>query len=415
MNIFRYKAYDYKGRIYSGTIFALTEQETIDFLLKQNLTPIEVKQLSQSLLYRLIFKFLFRISFKQKIFLFRNLYLILKSGLTLDKGLRFLIQESKGSLRDFLFYVNYSLQKGQPFYKAFTNFPQIFSQVEIETIKAGEISGNLVKNLEKLIESLEKQREIRNEIISNLIYPAIVLALSFGVIVLLITFVLPKVSVLLTQLTEKPPLLTKILIVVSDFVNAHLSFITFLFIFLFLSLIFVLSLKKTRNFLFLIFIKLPFISKIYLNLSLSRSLFILRSLLSAGLHLTDSIRLAGQATFHPDLRNAFLNSEKELKQGKQIKEALGKQEIIPKLLVDILAVAGEAGYLEEALKTMEGFYLEEFRNSVRNILNLLQPALLIFVGVVVGFVAIAVLVPIYQQISQQLQFEGRNQAPGSLK
>jgi type IV pilus assembly protein PilC len=416
MIVYRYKAYDYKGKLHIGNLFVPSEEEAIAFLLRNGLTPIEVKLLPQSLIIRILFRLFFRITFSQKLYLIRSLYLILKSGLTLDKGLEVLIKEAKGGVKDFLFYLDYNLQRGEPLYRTFAAFPQVFSQVEIETIRAGEVSGNLVNNLEKLAENLERQREIKNEIISNIIYPAIVLGLAFGVIVLLITFVMPKINVLLTQLTSKPPLLTKILITISSFVNANLPLVTTLLILFVLFFILVIALKKTREIFLKILMKLPIFSNLYDALALSQAFFILRSLLGAGISLTQSLRLTADASFHQEIRQAFHNVEKELRAGKKFGEALLLQEKIPVFVGSILSVASEAGFLEETLKVMENYYLEEFRTTVRNLLNLLQPALLIFVGVIVGFVAIAVLVPIYQQISQQLQIqEGRGQIPGELR
>jgi type II secretory pathway component PulF len=416
MSVYRYKAYDYKGKLHSGNLFVSNEEEAMAFLLKQGLTPLEVKLLPQSLLNQILFRLFFRITFSQKLYLIRSLYLILKSGLTLDKGLEILTREAKGGVKDFLFYLNYNLQKGEPLYRTFAAFPRFFSQVEIETIKAGEISGSLVSNLERLAESLERQREIKNEIISNLIYPAIVLVLAFGVIVLLITFVMPKISILLTQLTSKPPFLTKILIKLSTFVNAHLNLIITLLILFILLIVFVISLKKTRQSLIRILMKLPIFTRLYYALGLSQAFFILRSLLGAGISLTEALKLTADTSFHSDIRESFYNVEKELRTGRKLGEALLMQEKIPVFVGSILSVASETGFLEETLKVMENYYLEEFRTTVRRLLNLLQPALLIFVGVVVGFVAIAVLVPIYQQISEQLRMqEGRGAFPGELR
>jgi type IV pilus assembly protein PilC len=416
MIVYRYKAYDYKGKLHIGNLFVPSEEEAIAFLLRQGLTPIEVKLLSQGLISQILFRLFFRINFSQKLYLMRSLYLILKSGLTLDKGLEVLTREAKGGVKDFLFYLNYNLQRGEPLYRTFAAFPQVFSQVEIETIKAGEVSGNLVSNLERLAENLERQREIKNEIISNIIYPAIVLGLAFGVIVLLITFVMPKISILLNQLISKPPLLTKILITISSFVNTNLSFITVLLVLFVIFFILVITLKKTREIFLKVLMKLPIFSKLYDALALSQAFFILRSLLGAGISLTQALGLTADASFDLDIRQAFYNVEKELKAGKKFGEALLMQEKIPVFVGSILSVASEAGFLEETLKVMENYYLEEFRTRVRNLLNLLQPALLIFVGVVVGFVAIAVLVPIYQQISEQLKIqEGRGVVPGELK
>jgi type II secretory pathway component PulF len=416
MIVYRYKAYDYKGKLHTGNLFVPSEDEAIAFLLRNGLTPIEVKLLPQSLISQILFRLFFPINFSQKLYLIRSLYLILKSGLTLDKGLEVLTREAKGGVKDFLFYLNYNLQRGEPIYKTFAAFPQVFSQVEIETIKAGEVSGNLVSNLEKLAESLKRQREIKNEIISNIIYPVIVLGLAFGVIVILITFVMPKINVLLTQLTSEPPFLTKILIAISSFVNANLFLFTILLILFFLFFILVMVLKKIREIFLKILMKLPIFSNLYDSLALSQAFFILRSLLGAGISLTAALKLTADASFHQDISQAFHNIEKELREGKKIGEALLLQEKIPVFVGSILSVASEAGFLEETLKVMENYYLEEFRTKVRNLLNLLQPALLIFVGVIVGFVAIAVLVPIYQQISQQLQMqEGRGVLPGELR
>ncbi len=415
MIAYRFKAYDNKGKIHTGNLFLPNEEEAISFLIRNNLTPIEVKLVSQSLISQFILKLFFKITFQQKLFLIKSLYLILKSGLGLDKGLEIITQEARGGLKDFLFYLNYNLQRGEPLYKTFAAFPQIFSEVEIETIKAGELSGNLVSNLEKLAENLDRQRLIKNEIISNIIYPAIVLILAFSVLVLLITFVMPKISILLTQLTEKPPFLTRILLSLSLFFANYRSLVILTFVIFIFLLIVVLLLKKTRSMILKILMKAPFFSKIYLYLALSQMFFVLRSLLSAGLPLTQSLKLTADTTFHPSLKEAFYRIEQELRAGKKFVDALRNEETIPGFLSSILGIASETGTLEETLKTMEDFYLEEFRTIIRNLLNLLQPALLIFVGGIVGFVAIAVLVPIYQQISQQLQMQpGRGQIPGGF-
>ena len=412
---YRFKAYDYKGKVHSGNLFLSNEEEVIAFLLRNGLTPIEVKILPQGFIYNWLFKLFFRVSFQQKLFLVRNLHLILKSGLGLNKGLDILLKEAKGGLKDFLLYLSYYLQKGEPLYKSFAAFPQIFSRVEVETIKAGEISGNLVENLENLSENLTRQREIRNEIISNIIYPAIVLLLAFGVIVLLITFVVPKINVLLKQLTQSPPFLTKVLIGLSEFVTQNLILVTTSLILLLMIFIFIILLKKTREFILNFSMKLPIFSYLWMSLALSQTLFILRYLLSSGIPLVQALRLSAEATFHPQLKRSLLEVEKDLTTGKKLGDALLAQENLPSFLSNILSIASETGTLEDALRTMENFYLEEFRIKVRNLLNLLQPALLIFVGGIVGFVAIAVLVPIYQQITTQLEFqEGRGQMPGGF-
>lgn len=415
MAVYRYKAYDYQGKLQKGNLFLSSEEEAAAFLVRNNLTPVEIKALPQNIVYKFLTRFFFRINHQQKIFLIRNLYLVLKSGLNLDRGLSIIIKEASGGLKDFLFYLNYNLQRGEPLYKTFAAFPQYFSQVEIETIKAGEVSGNLTQNLEKLAENLDKQRQIRSEIISSLIYPIIVLVLTFAVLIILITFVIPKIGILLSQLTSRPPLLTRILISISNFLNANIKLVILFSVMFLLSIVFILSLRKTRYLLNKLLMKLPLFSKIYYSLALSQALFVLRSLLSAGLPLIQSLQLSAQSTFFPSLQLAFLGAGEELKRGRKFGEALSSQEGFPSFLSSVLGIASETGSLEETLLVMEEFYLEDFRTTVRNLLNLLQPAMLIFVGIIVGFVAVVVLLPIYQQISEQLQLEGRGSMPGEVR
>lgn len=406
MKVFRFKAYDERGNLRTGNLFLSSQEECLAFLLRNNLTAVEIKEIPENIFLKLYLKFFFKLSLSQKIFLARNFYLILKSGLDLNQGLRLLMKETKGSLNDFLLYLSYNLQRGEPLYKIFASFPHIFSEVEVETIRAGEVSGNLAENFLRWVENLEKKREIRSEIIGNLIYPAIVLVMSLGVVFLLITFVMPKIGILIRELSKNPPFLTRFLLFLSDFTNQHLTLIIASFILIIFVLIFLFSLKKTRNILTIFLFKLPLFSKIYLYLALSDFLFILGSLLKAGISLPQALRLSYRTINYPGMKEAILNVEKKIVAGKRFGEALLEEKYFPPILANILGVASETGNLEETLKIMETYYRQEFRNLVNNFLTLLQPMLLIFVGLVVGFVAVAVLVPIYQQISIQLQSPG---------
>lgn len=410
---YHFKAYDKKGKLHQGTLFFLTEDEVVSFLLKNGLTPIKVKPLSEIIIHKFLLKFSFRISLSQKIFLVRTLYLILKSGLPLEKGFEILLEQSKGGLKNFVLYLGYILQRGEPIYQAFSAFPQAFSVVEVEALKAGEISGNLVETLEKWIENLEKEREIRNEIISSSLYPAIVVFLSFAVLFLLFIFVIPKVGSLMRELIQKPPFLTRVLLFVSDIISSNLALIILFTFLTLISLIFLFLFRKTREKAMSIVIKLPLLSKIYFSLSLGQALFILGSMLKSGIPLTYALKLTAETSFHPNVKNSFLNIETSLKKGKKFQEAL-QESGLPIFVSSILGVAGETGTIEETLKVLEDYYFNEFRNLVKNVLNLFQPILLIFVGMLVGFVAVTVLVPIYQQVSTQLEIErGGSQIPGS--
>lgn len=406
MNFYRYQAYTQSGKVEKGYFPADSEQEVINFLTRSNLIPVKINKVKDYFWNRILLqRFLQRIKLSEKIYLFKNLYLILKSGLDLNVGLQVLISETKGNLKNFLLYFKYTLERGESFYRAFMAFSQAFSIVEVEIIRAGELSGNLQNNLLRLSKNLEQSREVRREIISDLMYPVLVLFLSFGVLVFLMLFVLPRISQLLEQIVENPPFLTRVILSISSFFRENLLLIIYTILAIAVSMILFVISKKGRQILKKISIRLPLIKTLFLYLDLSNALFILRSLIDSGIHLTEAFRLSSQAISHPELKSSFVKVERYIKSGLTVDQALKKEKAIPSLLSSILGVASESGSFIDVLETMEEYYREEAKLRMKNLLNLLEPFLVIFLGIVVGLVAVAVIIPIYQQISSQLEFQ----------
>ncbi len=409
MSLYKYKAYNKTGGIETGFLYAERESQIVDFLSKLNLIPIKIKRVRYRFLLKFYNFFVRRISLNEKIYLARDLYLILKSGLNLSQGLDILISESKGGLRYFLMYLKYSLEKGEPFYRAFMSFSESFSAIEIEMIRAGEVAGTLQKNLLRWAENLERTRDVRREVVSDLIYPIIVLGMAFGVFGFLILFVLPRIAQLLEQLTQQPPFLTRVILDFSSFVRSNLTIIIYSIIFIISALSIFFVSKIGKKFIRNLLIRLPIFKTMYLYLSLSDSLFIIQSLTESGVHLTDAFRLTANAISHPHLKEAFLRIEKYIKTGTTLPEALKREKVIPSLLANILGIASESGSLVEVLSIMEDFYRTEARLKMKTLLNLMEPVLLIFLGIIVALVAVSVIVPIYQQISRQLELQKERQ------
>lgn len=409
MVLYKYRAYDKNGKIDKGYLSAESESEVINFLTNTGFIPIKVNVVKSLFLIR-FYNFLFRrISLNQKIYLARNLYLILKSGLNLSRGLEILISESKGGLKTFLLYLKYFLEKGEPFYRVFMSFPEFFSPIEIEMIRAGEVAGTLQNNLLRWAENLERARDIRREIISDIIYPIIVIILAIGVLAFLFLFVLPRIAQLLEQLTKEPPQTTKIILSISKFTRENFFQIIYSLVGFSVAVFIFLASKIGKKFVKNLVIRLPLFKVLFLYLSLADALFVIKSLISSGVHLTDAFRLTSGAVGHPQLRDAFLRIEKYVKTGVSIAEALRREEVIPSILANVLGIAAESGAFSEILDLMEDFYRTEARLRLKTLLTLLEPALLIFLGIIVAFVAISVIVPIYQQISRQLEIQRERQ------
>ncbi|MFA6353163.1 MAG: type II secretion system F family protein, partial [Candidatus Paceibacterota bacterium] len=398
---FYYKAIRPDNRMVEGETEGQTTNDALAFIASQGLRPIIIKPIKTS---GINLKYLTgqKITLEDKVFLTKYLSLMLKVGTDLFKAIDILVEDfDKPAVKSFLLEVRANLEKGQPFYTTFAKYPKTFSQVFVNLIKAGEVSGNLENVFEQLSVSLEKEKELTGKIKASLTYPVILFFTSILILVLLVSFSLPKIANVFLSGGMKPPTFSRIVFTVGLFVGDNLVWLLLLLAAFFIGGgYFFLKTLPGRKIMFDIALKTPVIRKVIHQIALQRFATTLSSLLSSGLPILDAIEITAESVALPELKNAMMRISREgISKGLTVGEAFKKEPIFPKVVSNLIAVSEKSGHIESILLTLGDFYSNEIEGGVKSLVAFIEPIMLMLIGIVVGTIALAVIVPVYQLTS----------------
>lgn len=396
---FRYIAAQADGRIIESEISANTSSEVLVYLNKNNLKPVSIRPVEN----KQIVLFRSKVDIGDQIFLSKYMSLMLKIGTGLIEAINILIADfNKPALKDILLEVRSALEQGNPFYTTFAKYPKVFSQVYTNLIRAGETSGNLEKVFANLTEMLTKQKDLRDQIKGALIYPTMLFLGSIAILMFLVIFALPKIANVFLQGGFEPPLFSRVVFSVGLFINDYKI--------IFLSLIFIgggifFFLAKTsmgfKKFLLSAVGSVPKVREVIRKIALQRFASVLASLIRAGMPITEGLEITARAVGNVELQAALERISREgLAKGLTIGEAFKREPFFPQTVTNLIAVSERAGHLEDVLETLADFYSKEIDGSIKSLVSFLEPVLLLFIGAVIGVIALAIIVPIYQLTTQ---------------
>ncbi len=397
---FHYIASQPNGKVVEGDLSAKGTPEVLKFLSEKGLRPISVKA-ARSLDLANIQFFGQAITVSDKVFLTRYLALMLKAGTDLFRAIDILINDfDKPVLRALLVEIKSNLEKGNPFYITFAKYPKYFSPTFVNLIKSGEASGNLMEVLDNLSVSLEKEKELKNKVRSALIYPVILLVMSFLMLLLLVTFALPRIANVFLSTGVEPPIFSRIVFNVGLFLGDN-SIIVFPLVaaLFFGGWYFVTKVYAGRRMVRFIGSRLPVIGNVMDQLALQRLTSTLSSLLRSGLPILNSLEIAADAVGSEKFQKSLRNIAREgIAKGLTIGEAFRREPAFPMVVTNLIAVSEKAGHIEDILKTLSEFYESEVDNAVKTMVAFIEPILLLFIGVLIGTIALAIIIPIYQLV-----------------
>ena len=339
-----------------------------------------------------------RISFLDKILFAKHSALMIKAGLPLRDSVVTIQEQSKSKkFKKVLDDVIKSIDNGQTLAASLSRHPRVFGPLYINMIRVGEESGTLEGNLRHLALQLEKSHELREKVKAAMLYPLIVLTAVIVLSAALVFFVLPKILPIFKTFDIELPLATRVLIRFTEITQNYGLFIFIGSIALVVILFLVSRIRKVKFLIHKITLKLPIIGSISQKLNISHFSRTLGVLLESGVPVVSALDIT-QAT----LRNLVYQKELEeiaeqVKKGKSISDYLTKRETVFPLMVSRMVGVGErTGSLEEALLYLGNFYEGEVDRSTKSLSTILEPILLLIVGAAVGFIALAIITPIYE-------------------
>ena len=401
--LFHYLAQDANGRIKEGNVNQPNTKAVLEYLTTQKLKPLSVKPLMLAEGGKQLAIFKKTLGLADKVFLTKYLALMLKVGTDLFSAIDILIQDfESGPARRFLFETRSNLEQGKPFWETFANHPEYFSSVITNLIKAGETSGNLEATLDQVSLDLERERNLQTKVKSSLVYPIILLMTSVGMVIFLVTFAVPKLGEMFMSTGQALPTFTRIVLGTGMFLNRNLLIVFPLLIAIPIGLFYYFQKTLKGKEKFASFMeKVPVARELVEKMALQRFASVLSSLIKAGMPIIQAIEVTAGAVGHPKYQSALLRIAKEhLTQGISMGNSFKKEKIFPAVVSNLLAIGEKAGHTEEILKTLSIFYETEIDAALKTLVSLLEPLLLMFLGVMVGGIALSLIVPVYQLVGQ---------------
>lgn len=400
--LFHYVASNQAGKIIEGDEDFKDNVGALEFLKNQGLTPISLKATKTSK-SKLKSSFSSPITISDKIFLLKYLGLMLRVGTDIFKAIDILIHDfEKPAVKALLMEIRQNLEKGKPFYTTFLNYPRIFSSVFVNLIRAGETSGNLEQILVDLGVSLEKERELKQKIKSALIYPILLICASVGILILLVTFAIPKISSMFMDSNMKVPLITKIIFGTSNFLAKNgLAFFGTLILAIIALVIYLKKTKSGRALWGRLIYRIPVISTVLKKIAYQRFATTFGSLMRSGLPILDNLEITATTVGYDEMQQATLRVAHDgIAKGTTMGDAFRKEEVFPQTIRTLLSIGEKAGHTEEILGNLADFYESEIDSAVKTLVAVFEPAMLLFLGVIVGGIALAVILPVYQFVGQ---------------
>lgn len=400
---FHYTAADAAGKIREGDTDAANVSQVLQFLAKEGLKPLTVKAASVPTGIARQFGRLSKITLEDKLFLMKYISLMLRVGTDPFKAIDILVQDvEKPSLKQFLLEVRTNLEKGNPFFATFAAHPEVFSPVVVNLIKAAETSGNLEKTMEDLSTSYSKEAELKGKVRAALIYPVLLLVAASGIVIMLVTFVLPRIAGIFLESGAKVPFYSRLVLGAGLFLNKYIAYILPpAIVALIILWFFFFKTVAGRQLLGEFFDRIPVVRNLVRKMALERFAGTLASLLKAGLPILDALDTTAEAVGHTDFKSALLRiSRDNVAKGVSLGDAFRKEKIFPKVVTNLMVVGEKTGHVEEILGTLAGFYEGEIDVSLKALVAFVEPVLLIGIGIIVATIALSIIVPIYQLVSQ---------------
>jgi type IV pilus assembly protein PilC len=342
-------------------------------------------------------QFFMGISLKDRILFIKQLSILIRAGVPLFSSLTMIKDQSKSkSMISVMNQVIRDVENGQYLATALGKFKKIFGELTINIIAIGEISGTLSNNLDHLAITLKKQQSLRRKIISASVYPLFIIVATIGITLMLTVFIFPKIVPVFKSVNYELPWSTKFLIFLNDVIKSHGWLIFIGFIVFVIAIILLLRNKKVHFQFDKVLIRIPLVNKLiqtYNTASICRTIGLL---LNSGVTVVRAFEITSNTTTNLLYKQELTDIAEQLTKGEKISSHMNdKKKLFPLMVPQMLQVGESTGKMSETFLYLADIYEEEMDDLTKNLSTTVEPLLLIFMGLLVGFIAISIITPIY--------------------
>lgn len=397
MKTFKYSARTEEGKEVKGTISARDEVAVAEILHDKGWVIVNIKDSFNFDLQSLNEINIGGIPLKDKVVFMRQMATMVSSGLPLTRALEIMeVQATNPLFKKVISGVKERVESGQGLADSFRAEEEVFDDITLNLIEAGESSGKLDIILVKLAVELEEKQSLRSKLTSALIYPAIMLVVIIAVIVLLMLVMVPAMSDIYSEFDAELPWTTNILISLSNFMVSYWWVVLLVLAILVLGGKTYLDTPKGKRFSDKIVLYIPIVKDVVTKTQIAEFTRIMSLLLSSGLSILQALDLAAKSLSNSIFSDVILDAKDEVEKGGSLTIPISRSKYYPPLVSSMIAVGEETGQLDTVLEKVAVYYKEEVNTATENLSGVLEPVFLILMGGTIGFIALAVYMPMFQ-------------------
>ena len=398
MSIFKYKAFAQDKTLQSGLVEANNRDYVEEILKEKGLAIVTISEMAAAKKFNL--SFLNRVKGKDIVIFSRQFSVLVSANVAMVQSLKILVdQTSNLTLKMIVSEIADEVDAGSPLSEALSKRPKVFSNFYVSVIKSGETSGKLDEVLGYLADEMEKDYDMMSKIKGAMIYPAFVLCALAAVGAVMMIFVVPKLTSILTESGTELPLTTKMLIGTSEFMTNYWWLLIIISVGLFLAVRFYISRPRGRRQFDLIKLKLPIFGHLFQLIYLVRFTRSMNTLIVGGVTISNSLKVAAEVVSNEIYRELIEKTIKEVEAGISISRAFLDSKPIPKMVSQMLSIGEKTGKMDIILARITDFYSREIATMVANLMTLMEPIIMVIMGVAVGIMVAAIILPMYNLAS----------------
>lgn len=396
MSQWEYSARTLEGRIERDSIERERREEVVAYLRRRRLIPIDVRERPEGVSLRLGRP----VKTRDLVVFTRQFATMVDAGMPLVQALTILSRQTENeALRETVREVVFDVESGHTLADSLRERSSVFSPLYVNMVEAGEAGGVLDTILRRLATFLEKQDALRRKVKGAMIYPAVIVAVSMAAIAVLLLFVIPTFQVMFASLNQELPLLTRMVIGLSAFLQANFLWIALGTGALAIGLYRWSGTEDGRLARDRALLRLPLLGDLARKAAISRFTRTLGTLLAAGVSILEGLTITAGTAGNRVVHDAVISSRASIAEGKSIAEPLSETEVFPPMVTQMIHVGEHTGKLDEMLERIADFYEDEVDVAVESLLSALEPAMIVVLGIVVGGMIVAMYLPIFDIIN----------------
>ncbi len=397
---FKWRGKDANGEEVSGIMTADSVEAVTLHLRRQKITPVSIRKRMKDIQIA-IPGVTHRIKEKDIVVFTRTFSTMVDAGLPLVQCLEILAQQTENPIfSKAISDISQNVESGSTYADALRKHPKIFDELYCNMVEAGETGGILDTILNRLAAYMEKSISLKRQVKSAMVYPSVIIFVALSVVIFLMYAVIPTFAKIFSSLGASLPLPTQIVIGISNFIQDYLFFIIAMLILVFFLLRYIRKTEKGAKFFDALLLKTPVFGPLLRKVAVSKFTRTLGTLISSGVPILEGLEITAKTAGNKIIEEAVMKTRVSISEGKTISEPLAATEVFPAMVTQMIAVGESTGALDAMLEKIADFYDEEVDIAVANLTQMLEPILMLFLGISIGFIVIAMYLPMFALIGE---------------